>query len=227
MKKTLPENYNANIEYKVADAVALLPLLSTTKFVGSVNIDIIFGFNDKQKKESVRGSLTFPNQLGSEKKIIVFTNEKDAKIALANGAEAAGLDELVQQVEAGSITFDVALATPDAMPRVARLGKVLGPKGLMPSPANQTVTTDLEKTIKMYKAGKFDFKMGDQGAVRAKVAKLDMTKEQIVENVMAFIKAVYLASRKVKSAPFKKIIISPTMGERVKLDINSIMAEIA
>jgi large subunit ribosomal protein L1 len=227
MKKVLPENFNSNKEYKVAEAATLLPQLSTTKFVGSVNIDVIFGFNDKQKKESVRGSITFPNQIASEKKIIVFTNEKDAKVALANGAEAAGLDELISQVESGSIVFDVALATPDAMPKVARLGKVLGPKGLMPSPANQTVTNDLEKTIKLYKAGKFDFKMSDQGAIRAKVARLDMTPEQITENIVSFLKAVYLASRKVKSSPFRKIVISPTMGERIKLDINSLMAEIA
>lgn len=222
-KKNLPENFNRQTEYKIHDAVELLPKLSTSKFVGTINIDIVLKLSDKQKKESIRGSVVFPHQFSKEKRVIVFAKEQDAKKALSAGAIDAGLEELVKKVETGKTQFDVAIATPDVMPVIAKLGKVLGPKGLMPNPANGTVTTDIEKAIQVYKAGKVDFKMNEQGTIKAGVAKLDMKPEQISENIEAFIKSALEAIKKVNSQAISKIFVSPTMGERVSIALGDFL----
>src|ERR1041385_6542044 len=125
------------------EAAKLLPEVSTSKFVGSVDVDIVLNLKDKQKKETIRGGFTLPNSLGEEKKVIVFCEESYVKDALSAGATAAGLDDLIAKVDKG----DVVIATPSAMPKMARLGKVLGPKGLMPNPKNGTITTDIAKSV--------------------------------------------------------------------------------
>ena len=224
MQKQLPANYNYLQQYSIAEASALLPQLSTSKFTGSVDIDIVLSLSDKQKKEAVKGSVVFTNQLGEEKKVIVFCDEKDAKTALAAGADAAGLEDLVAKVEAGKIDYDIVIATPVVMAKIAKLGKVLGPKGLMPNPVNETVTSDVERVVKIYKAGKVNFKMTDQGVIRAKVAKTDMDATKIAENIKDFLKSVFAASKKLNSQPFKKITLSPTMGKAVRLDLSDVTA---
>lgn len=221
-KTQLPADFDPQAKHSLADAVKLLPQLSTSKFVGSVDIDIVLNLSEKQKKESVKGTVVFTNQFGKEVKVIVFADEKDTAVALKSGAAAAGLEDLMKKVEDGKVEFDIALATPVAMPKVARLGKVLGPRGLMPNPANGTVTTDVAKTIADFKGGKQNFKMTEQGAIRLRVAKLDQTAEQIEQNIMDLLKAVFAATKKLNQQPFRKITLSPTMGKAVKLDVTAI-----
>lgn len=208
--------------YPLQEAVELLPQISTSKFVGSVDADIVLNLTTKQLKETVRGSLTFPHQFGEAKKVIVFADEKDAKTAKAAGAVEAGLQELVKKVEEGKLDFDVVIATPDVMSQIAKLGKVLGPKGLMPTPNNGTVTKDVETAVRSYVSGKQNFKMSEQGVVRGRVAKLDMAPEQIVENIKALLAAITTETRKLSVQPFKRITLSPTMGAGIKVDTNSL-----
>jgi large subunit ribosomal protein L1 len=222
--KQLPDNYNSQNTYSVDEAAALLPQLSTSKFVGSVDIDVVLAISEKQKKEAVKGSVVFTNTLGGEKKVIVFGDEKEAKAALAAGADAAGLEDLITKVESGKVEFDIVIATPSVMAKIAKLGKVLGPKGLMPNPANETVTNDIERVVAVYKAGKQNFKMTEQGVIRARVAKTDMTSEQIAANIKDFLRAVNAAAKKLAGQPFKKITLSPTMGKPVRLDIQNVSA---
>ncbi|MFS8130911.1 MAG: 50S ribosomal protein L1 [Candidatus Dojkabacteria bacterium] len=208
------------------EAAKLLPEVSTSKFVGSVDVDIVLNLKDKQKKETIRGSFNLPNSLGEEKKVIVFCEESYVKDALAAGAVEAGLDELVEKVMKGSVDFDIVIATPSAMVKMARLGKVLGPKGLMPNPKNGTITTDIAKSIESFKAGRLNFKsVPDQGLVRMKVAKVDMGAEKIQENVLALLKAVHTEVKRMSSTPFKQVTIKPTMGSSIKLDVSDIMKQ--
>ncbi len=209
------------------DAVEFVKSSSKTKFVGSVNIDILLNLRDKQKKETIRGSVNLPNSMGDDKKVIVFCEEKDSKAALEAGATKAGVDDLIAEIEKGYTGFDVVIATPSVMPKIARIARVLGPKGLMPNPKNGTITNDIAKTVKSFKAGRLNFKAAqDQGVIRLKVAKVDMDTDKISENVIAVLKSVLTESKKLVSSPFKKITLSPTMGAGVKLDINDIMQQL-
>lgn len=229
MKKqtTQPEGFDAQKQYTIAEAADILPALSTSKFVGSVDIDIVLNLNDKQKKETIRGSVVMPYSYGTAKKVIVFAEEKDQALAKEAGADRVGLQDLLKDVEADKVEYDVVIATPTVMAQIARLGKVLGPKGLMPNPSNETVTADVAKAVKNYKSGKQDFKMSEQGTIRTKVAKLDMEPAKIAENMTAFVKAVYQEAKKTGGSPFKKITVSPTMGKAVKLNIAEVMSLVA
>jgi large subunit ribosomal protein L1 len=215
-------------EVKTLDeAIKLLPEVSTSKFVGSVDVDILLNLKDKQKKETIRGSVNLPNSLGEEKKVIVFCEESDAKDAIKAGATKAGLEDLIEEVMKGGVEFDIVIATPSAMPKMAKLGKVLGPKGLMPNPKNGTITTDIAKSVESFKAGRLNFKsQPDHGVIRMKVAKVNMDSEKIKENVLALLKSVNTEVKKMTATPFKQVSIKPTMGSIIKLDISDIMRQV-
>lgn len=209
------------------DAIEFIKGSTTSKFVGSVNIDILL--NLKDKKEVLRGSVTFPHSLGDEKKVIVFADEKEAKIALAAGADKVGLDDLLKEVLDGFTDFDVVISTSSAMPKIVRAAKILGPKGLMPNPKNGTVvqSADLEKSVKSFKAGKINFKsIQDQGTIKLKIGKLDMPTQSIAENTIELFKSIIAEAKKGGMGLFKKITISPTMGASVKVEVNDIIQRI-
>lgn len=226
MKKT-QNTVDTTKAYPLDEAIALIPTLSTSKFVGNVDVDVVLNLTEKQKKESIRGSVIFPHLFGTPKRVAVLADERDSATAIAAGADEAGLAELVKKFEAGEINFDVIIATPSVMPQIAKLGRVLGPRGLMPNPANETVTTDLERVISTYKKGKFDFKLGEQAVIRAKVAKVDMPAEEIKANVIALVKSIYQETKKLNSQPFKRITLSPTMGQGVRLDTNEVVSQLS
>ncbi len=214
---------NTNRTYTLEEAAKLLPEVSTSKFVGSVDIDIVLNLKEKQKKEIIRGSVTLPHSMGDEKKVAVICEEKDEKAAKEAGAEMAGLS-VVDEILKGNLNFDVLIATPNVMGQMVKIGKILGPKGLMPNPKNGTVTTDVEKAVKSFKSGRLNFKsVADQGTIRLKVAKVDMSTESIQENITALLKAVFNESKKLSANPFKRITVSPTMGAGLKLDVNDII----
>lgn len=209
--------------YSIAEASTFVSSLSTSKFVGSIDLDIVLNVKEKNKKEVVRGSINFPFQLGTDKKVIVICEEKDKAKAQKAGALKAG-PELIEEIEKGFLDFDILITTPSMMPKMVKLGKALGPKGLMPNPKNGTVTDDLEKAISSFKSGKVNFKSAqDQNVIRLKVAKVNMQPSEIEANVLEAIKAVFNEAKRLNVNPFKKITLSPTMGSGVKLDINAIM----
>lgn len=197
------------------------------KFIETINLDTILNLKENQKKDSVKGSYELPNTFGEEKRVIVLCDEAAAKEALAAGAVKAGLDDLVKELNEGFSDFDVVVATPAVMPKIAALGKVLGPKGLMPNPKNGTVTTDVKSAVESFKGGKANFKMEPkQGVIRAGVAKIDMSTDQINANILAFLKAVHTETKKYGANPFKKVIMSTTMGPSVKVSISDIIAQL-
>jgi len=216
-----------NKKYSLKEAVEILPSLSKSKFIGSVDIDILLNLKDKQKKESIRGSVDMPNKFGEDKSIIVFCNEKDVAGAKAAGAKEAGLEDLKEKVIKNEIKFDIVMATPDVMAKIIELGKVLGPKGLMPNPKNGTVTSNISEAIKSFSAGKMNYKMiQDQGTIKTRVAKLDMKPEEIQANLIAFLKSVFNETKKFGANPFKKVLLKPTIGSGLSLDVNDIISSI-
>lgn len=226
-KDTLTKEYNLDVTKTVEQAAEILPKVSVSKFSGSVDIDVVLNVKEKQKKESIRGVVSLPHTFGADKKVIVFCSEKDIEKAKAAGAVDAGMDELKEKVMEGKIDYDVVIATPDAMPKIIQLGKVLGPTGLMPNPKNGTVVTDVAEAVKGFAGGKMNFKMiQGQGIIRNKVAKVDMKPEQIVENLVAYLKGVFAETKKLSGTPFKKVLVKPTMGPSIKLDINDIMSKL-
>lgn len=222
-KSNSAEKVDQNKVFSIEHAGKLLPSLSTSKFVGSVNLDVVLNLKEKNKNEVFRGSINFPFQMGSEKKVVVICEEKDKARAMAAGATKAG-PALVEEIEKGDMDFDVLIATPSMMPKMVKLGKTLGPKGLMPNPKNGTVTEDIEKAVQSFKAGKTNFKSAqDQNVIRLKVAKLDMAPAQISANILEAVKAIYAEAKRINVNPFKKITVSPTMGSGIKLDISGII----
>lgn len=227
MKNDTNEKLDSTKEYTLEEAVTLLPSISKSKFVGSVDLDVVLKLKEAQRKEVIRGNIDMPNTFGESKKVIVFCEEGEANNAVKAGADRAGLEELMKDVMDGKVEFDVVISTPSVMPKIARLGKVLGPKGLMPNPKNGTVTTDFDKAVKSFKSGRTSFKSAqDQGVIRLKVGKLDMGSESIQANVLASLKAILGEARKFSANPFKKVSIKPTMGSSLKLDVNDIMKQL-
>lgn len=210
--------------FKLDEALDIVFSSPKTKFVSAIEVDIVLNIKEKNKKDSIRGSIELPNTFGKDKSVVVFADEANAKIALNSGAIAAGMDELKKQILNNEITFDIVIATAEAMPKIVELGKILGPKGLMPNPKNGTVTSDVAKAVKEFKGGKLNFKMeSGQGVIRSKVAQIDMPKEAVKENILAFVRAVIAETKKLGANPIKKFIMSSTMGPGVKLDISDIM----
>ncbi len=212
------KKFDKTQKYSLDEASKLLPELSTSKFEGSIEVHMKLESKGKKKEGSVRGSIVLPNQTGSSKKVAVIAESKDHKKATEAGADKVGLEDLIKEIEGGKIDFDVLIATPEVMPKIASLGRILGPKGMLPNPKNETVTADLERVVKSYKAGKLDFKMSDDLVVQAKVATTKMTPEQIKENLIAFFKAVYNESKNISPTPFKSVVLSPSMGPGIKLE---------
>lgn len=226
MKVNNPANFDSKKEYSLAEAVSLLKQLSTSKFAGTVNVDAVIKRSKKNQNDGLKGSVSLPHTFGAAKRVIVFCDEALAAEAKKAGAVDAGLDELVKKVEAGSVQYDVVLATPDVMPKIARLGRVLGPRGLMPNPSNGTIGTNVADMIASYMGGKMTFKMSDQGVVRAGVAKVDMEDEAIVANLKAFLQSIISEGRKFGAQPFARITLSPTMGKGVKINLSELYSSL-
>lgn len=210
--------------YPLKEAVKLLPKLATTKFDSSIEIHINLKLTEKQKKESIRGSVSLPHQVGSAAKIAVITtpaHEQEAK-----EADLVGGEDLIKKIESGWSDFDILIATPEVMPQVAILGKVLGPKGKMPNPKNKTVTTNLKATIASYKEGKTDFKADKQGGIHKIIGKISLKSDQLLANAEAFLKAVISETQRLQSVPFKSVFLAPTMGPSIRVDIGELMKDL-
>jgi large subunit ribosomal protein L1 len=203
----------------VGEAVAALKKFDTTKFDQTVEIAMHLGIDPKQADQLVRGSIVLPHGIGKSQRVVVFAKGDKLDEAKAAGADEAGGPELAERIKGGWTEFDVCIATPDMMGVVGPLGKVLGPRGLMPSPRAGTVTPDVTKAIHEYKAGKVEFRTKDEGGnIHAVVGKLSFDTAKLAENVTAFINYVIsLKPAAVRGQYIKGIVISATMSPGVRI----------
>jgi large subunit ribosomal protein L1 len=204
--------------YSTTEAVETLSKFESAKFDESVEISISLGVDPKQSSQAVRGTVNLPHGSGKEVKVLVFTDNADD--ALAAGADYAGLEDLVKKVKDGWVDFDVALSTTGAMKEVRSIARVLGPRGLMPTPKAGTVTDDIASAIKEVKAGRVEFKMDKTGAMSVLVGKRSFKPEQLVENTQAALEAVHSARPDGFKGKFiKRVHISSTMSPSLLLSV--------
>ena len=223
-KKAINELVEKNKEHELKEAVSILKKGPETKFDQTVEVAIKLGL--EQSSTPIRGTVSLPNGTGKKVRIAVFCKGDFEAKAKEAGAEFVGSDELIKKVSEGWCDFDVAVATPDMMKEMARLGKVLGPRGLMPNPKSGTVTTDIAKAVNELQAGKIEYRMDKQSGIKAPVEKLSFEENAIVENIDAFIKAIMNSSPKLqKIQNWKSIAISSTMGPGLKLDMGQFKKE--
>ncbi len=205
--------------YPLEEAVKLVKERANAKFDETVEIAMNLGVDPKHADQMVRGVVNLPNGTGRAQRVAVFARGARADEAKAAGADIVGADELVATVQAGTIEFDRCIATPDMMPLVSRLGKVLGPRGLMPNPRVGTVTTDVAAAIKAAKGGAVEFRVEKAGIVQGSVGKASFDQKKLVENIAAFIDAVSKAKPQgAKGTYIQRVALSSTMGPGVKVD---------
>ncbi len=216
--RALRAKVKTNGPMPLPDAVRLLKSFNTTKFNQTVEVSTHLGIDPKQTDQNVRGSVSLPHGIGKTVRVAVFAQGENAEKARAAGADIIGADDLAQQVKAGNMDFDVALATPDMMGVVGPLGRVLGPRGLMPSPRSGTVTTDISSAVREFKAGKVEFRNDKGGNVAVAVGKLSFSEDQLADNINAFLN--YLRALKpatAKGTYIRTITISATMSPGIPI----------
>jgi large subunit ribosomal protein L1 len=205
--------------YSLPEAAQLVKETSFTKFDSSVDLAVNLGVDPKQADQNVRGATLLPHGLGKNVRIIVFAKGDKATEATAEGVTFVGGEDLVAKIQEGWMDFDQVIATPDMMAQVGKLGKVLGPRGLMPNPKLGTVTFDVKKVIKELKSGRAEYRVDKAGIVHATVGKVSLTAEQLADNAKAVIDVlVRVKPASSKGTYLKKICISSTMGPGIKLD---------
>jgi len=203
----------------LAEAVKILKEFNTTKFDQSVEISMRLGIDPKQADQIVRGSVVLPHGIGKTLRVLVFAKGEKAEEAKAAGADYIGDAETTQKIKEGWVDFDVCIATPDMMGMVGPLGRTLGPRGLMPSPKAGTVTMDITRTVKEYKAGKVEFRNDKGGIVHGVVGKLSFDADKLLENIQAFIQYVNnLKPASIKGVYVKSICVSATMSPGIQIE---------
>jgi large subunit ribosomal protein L1 len=209
--------------YALDEAVKLVKGRATAKFDETIEVAIALGVDPRHADQMVRGVVALPNGSGRTVRVCVFARGEKAEQALAAGADVVGAEDLAETLQAGKVDFDRCIATPDMMPLVGRLGKVLGPRGLMPNPKVGTVTPDVAEAVKAAKGGSIEFRVEKAGLVQAGVGKASFTEEQILGNIRALVDAVQKAKPAgAKGTYIKKIAISSTMGPGVKVETQSV-----
>ena len=224
--KAAREGIDRNKLYSLNEAIGLVKDRSKTKFDETVEVAINLGVDPRHADQMVRGVCILPNGTGKTVRVAVFARGDKAEEAKAAGADIVGAEELVNEVQSGKIDFDRCIATPDMMPLVGRLGKVLGPRGLMPNPKVGTVTPDVKSAVSDAKGGAVQFRVEKAGIVHAGVGKVSFSEEAISQNVKALVDAVQKAKPTgAKGSYLKRIAVSSTMGPGVKVDLASIAGE--
>jgi large subunit ribosomal protein L1 len=209
--------------YSLNDAIDLLQKCPPVKFDQSVDISVKTGIDTRKSDQQVRSTVSLPNGTGKKTSVVVIAKGEKIKEALDAGADFAGNEELIEKIKGGWTDFDVLISTPDMMREVGKLGKVLGPRGLMPTPKAGTVATDVAKAVTEVKAGKVEFKIDKSGVVNNLVGKISFSKEKLVENINAFLVALSRAKPATAKGQFlKTLVLSTTMGPGIKVDLHSI-----
>lgn len=225
----LSRRHKANIEKtknkiysNLEDAIKILKETATAKFTESVELHANLNIDPKYANQQLRSTVTLPHGIGKELKIAVLTNEENFEEAKNAGANIVGNDDLIKNIVQGNIDFDLLIATPNIMPKLAKLGRVLGPKGLMPSPKSGTVTTTLETTLTEFKKGKFEYKADKTGVVHINFGRSNFTENQLIENLQSLYRSIEQNRPSgVKGKYFKSLFICTTMGPSIKLDLNT------
>ena len=209
--------------YTLDEAVKLVKETSVSKFDGSVEIAMRLNLDTRKSDQQLRGAIVLPNGTGKEKKVLVVAKGEFAKAAKEAGADFVGDTDILEKIEKENwLDFDVMIATPDMMPLLGKLGKVLGPKGLMPNPKTGTVTTDVKKAVSDVKKGRVEYRTDSYGIVHALVGKVSFTEEALCENIKSFVSVIVKSKPSaVKGVYVKSVSLSTTMGPGIKLDINS------
>jgi len=211
---------NNAIYSSVEEAITVLQATATTKFVESVELHANLNIDPKYADQQLRTTVTLPHGIGKKIVIAVLTNEENFEEAKSAGGDLVGNDDLIEKINQGDIDFDLLIATPNMMPKLAKLGRVLGPKGLMPSPKSGTVTSTLEATLAEFKKGKFEYKADKTGIVHVNFGKSDFTHDQLVENLKSLYQSIEQNRPSgVKGKYFKSLFICTTMGSSIKLDL--------
>lgn len=222
-RKAVTAKYNPEKLYSLDDASQLLKDITFTKFDASVDMDIRLGVDPKKSDQMVRGVVSLPHGIGKTVRVLVLCTPDKVQEAKDAGADHVGLDDFVQKIEGGWTDIDVIICTPTVMAKVGKLGKVLGPRGLMPNPKSGTVTLEVGKAVKEVKAGKIDFKIDKTGIIHVSIGKASFPPDKIRDNAMEMINMVAkLKPASAKGTYFKSISLSTTMSPGVRIDTSSI-----
>lgn len=223
--KSAYERFDNLKEYSLDEALKLIKELSYAKFDETVEMAFNLGVDPKKTDQVVRGTVALPHGTGKKVRVLVFAKGEKEKEALEAGADYVGAEDLVEKIQKGWLDFDKAVATPDIMGLVGKLGKILGPRGLMPNPKLGTVTFDVAKAVKEIKAGKVEYKTDKAGVVHVPIGKVSFDAERLLENAKTVIDSVAKAKPSTSKGKYmKKIVISSTMGPGIKIDLNRISA---
>ncbi|RMD51125.1 MAG: 50S ribosomal protein L1 [Ignavibacteria bacterium] len=223
--KELRKKIDTKKEYSLEDAVKLLKENSSVKFTESLDVAIKLGVNPKHADQMVRGTVTLPHGIGKDVRVLVIAQGEKAKEALEAGADYAGFDEYLEKIEGGWAEIDTIIATPDAMPKLGKLGRFLGPRGLMPNPKSGTVTMDVATAVKEAKAGKIEFRVDKAGIVHTSLGKLDFEEEKLVDNAKAFLQTIIkLRPSSAKGQYVRSLYLSSTMGPGLPINKDETLA---
>ena len=222
-RKEALAKFDKSKSYSLSEAVNIVKQITYTKFDASVDLNIRLGVDPRKANQMVRGSVTLPHGTGKVVRVLVLCNPDKAQEALDAGADYVGLDEYIQKIKDGWTDIDIVITTPNIMPKVGALGRILGPRGLMPNPKTGTVTMEVGKAVQEVKAGKIDFKVDKYGIINAAVAKVSFSPEKIFDNAKELIQAVIkLKPAAAKGTYMKSVYISSTMSPGVQIDVKSV-----
>lgn len=223
-RKAVESKVDKNKLYSLKEAAALVKDVNTTKFDASVDIHIRLGVDPKKADQAIRGTVSLPHGTGKTKRVLVLcTPDKEAE-AKAAGADYVGLDEFVQKIEGGWVDVDVIVATPSVMPKIGKLGKILGPRNLMPNPKTGTVTNDVAAAVNEVKGGKIAFKVDKAGIIHASIGRVSFTPEKISENSHELINAIIRAKpSSAKGTYLRSVFMASSMSPGIAVDTKSLM----
>jgi len=211
------------VHSNLEEAITLLRETATAKFIESVELHANLNIDPKYADQQLRTTVTLPHGVGKSTRIAVLTNESNFNEAKEGGANIVGSQELIDDISQGNINFDLLVATPDMMPKLAKLGRILGPKGLMPSPKSGTVSTSLTETLSEFKKGKFEYKADKTGVVHVSFGKANFSRDQLIENLTSLYQSIQQnRPTGVKGKYFKSLFICTSMGPSIQLDLNLI-----
>jgi large subunit ribosomal protein L1 len=222
------KKYDIDAQFTPTEALGLVKGMASAKFDETVDMAVRLGVDPRKADQMVRGTVALPSGTGKDVRVAVFANGEAADAARAAGAEIVGSDDLAAEIEKGNMDFDVAIATPDLMPLVGRLGRVLGPRGLMPNPKTGTVTQDVARAVTEFKGGKVEYRTDRYGNVHVPLGKVSFEPEALEVNFRAVLDELQRAKpASAKGRYLRKITVSSTMGPGVKVDTNRLRPEIA
>ncbi len=224
-RKEALAKFDKNASYTLVDAVKTVKDITSTKFDSSIDLDVRLGVDPRKANQMVRGSVTLPHGTGKVVRVLVLCSPDKEEEAKAAGADHVGLDEYVEKIKGGWTDIDVVITTPNVMPKVGPLGRILGPRGLMPNPKTGTVTMDIKKAVDDVKAGKIDFKVDKTGIIHASVAKSSFDQNKILDNAKELLTTIIkLKPAAAKGTYVRSIFMSSTMSPGIQIDPKSISA---